>query len=112
MPRYDTSTEITLKGTVEEVKQITGRRNMTGTHLTLKTDKETIDVHLGPSSFVTAKKFEFSAGDQIEVTGSRINFAGTDAILAREVKKADKTLTLRNSQGIPEWSGGRRRFTK
>lgn len=106
---YDPATETTVKGTVEEVKQIPGQRGgASGTHLIVKTDKETLEVHLGPTAFLEKEKFTFAKGDQIEVTGSKVKIGGADALLAREVKKGDKALTLRNAQGIPVWSGGRR----
>jgi DNA/RNA endonuclease YhcR with UshA esterase domain len=106
---YDTATETTVKGTVEEVKQVSGPRGGPGgTHLILKTDKETLEVHLGPTTFLEKEKFTFAKGDQIEVTGSKVKIGAADALLAREVKKGDKTLTLRNAQGIPAWSSGRR----
>jgi hypothetical protein len=109
MPKYNPSTEVTLKGTVEKVTQNASPRGWPGTHLTLKTGTETLDVHVGPSAFLTEKKFEIAAGDQLEVIGSKIKFEGADALLAREIKKGDKSLTLRNAQGIPQWSAGRRR---
>jgi hypothetical protein len=106
---YNPDTETTVKGTVEEVKQVPGRRGASdGTHLILKTDKETLEVHLGPTAFLESQKFTFVKGDQIEVIGSKVKVGGADALLAREVKKGDKTLTLRNAQGVPAWSGGRR----
>jgi hypothetical protein len=107
---YDPATETTVKGTVEEVKQVSGARGgLGGTHLILKTDKETLEVHLGPTAFLEKEKFTFAKGDQIEVTGSKVKIGAADALLARVVKKGDKTLTLRNVQGVPAWSGGRRR---
>lgn len=106
---YNPATEATVKGTVEEVKTITGRRGWNGTHLTLKTEDKTFDVHLGPSSFLKDKGFSFAKGEQIEVTGSKTEFGGSEAIIAREVKKDGKTLVLRNTQGIPQWSRGWRR---
>jgi hypothetical protein len=111
-PRYyNPATETTVKGTVEQVRQVNGGRGWwTGTHLTLKTAKETLDVHIGPSWFLAEKKFSFAKGDQIEVTGSKIKYQGADALIAREVKKGKQVLVLRNAQGIPEWSGGRRRY--
>jgi hypothetical protein len=54
------------------------------------------------------EKFTFAKGDQIEVTGSKVKIGAVDALLAREVKKGDKTLTLRNAQGVSAWSRGRR----
>lgn len=106
---YDPATETTVKGTVAEVNTVTGRHGWNGTHLTLKTNGKSIDVHLGPSSFLKEKGFTFAKGDQIEVTGSKATFADTTTIIAREVKKGGKTLVLRNAQGFPEWSGGWRR---
>ena len=107
MPRYDTSTEITAKGVVESVDSHTGRMGWNGTHLVVKFDAETLPVHVGPSAYVEQKGFSFAQGDQIEVTGSKIKFEGNDVIVAREIKKGDMVLTLRNKQGIPAWSRGR-----
>ena len=109
MPKYNLPTEVTLKGTVEKVTQNASPLGWPGTHLTLKTGTETLDVHVGPSDFLTAKKFEIAAGDQVEVIGSKIKYEGADALLAREIKKGDTSLILRNAQGIPLWSAGRRR---
>lgn len=78
-----------------------------GTHLVVKFDAETLPVHVGPSAYVEQKGFSFAQGDQIEVTGSKIKFEGNDVIVAREIKKGDMVLTLRNKQGIPAWSRGR-----
>ena len=105
---YNPNTEITVKGTVEKVTEI-GRQGWTGTHLTLRTDEQTYDVHVGPSAYVAKSGFTFSAGNQIEVTGSKLKFGGADAIVAREIKKDGKVLTLRDRQGIPRWSRGPRR---
>jgi hypothetical protein len=105
-PGYDTSKEVTLRGSVEAVSQISGRRGWSGTHVTLKTEKETIDVHVGPSWYLTQKQIRFAKGDQIEVTGSRVGFGNTDALIAREVRRGEQTLTLRDAQGIPLWSRG------
>jgi hypothetical protein len=89
---------------VEAVKQMRGTQGDWGsTHLTVKTEKETIDVHVGPSWFLMQSKMSFAKDDRIEVTGSRVKFGTEDALLAREIKKGDQTLTLRNAQGVPVW---------
>jgi hypothetical protein len=105
-PIYNTATEVTLKGSVEAVTQVKGPQSWGSTHVSLKTDKETINVHVGPSWFVAENKMSFAKGDQIEVIGSRVKFGETDALIAREIKKGGETLTLRNAQGFPVWSGG------
>jgi hypothetical protein len=107
-PNYDPKTETKVSGTVADVQQYSRGGWRTGTHLTLKTDSETLDVHVGPSQYVLSKQFSFAKGDQIEVLGSKVRIADADVLIAREITKAGKTLTLRNAQGIPLWSGGRR----
>jgi len=72
IPKYNPATEVTVKGAVEKVTQDTSPMGWPGTHLTLKTDTDTLDVHVGPSAFLTEKKFEIAAGDQVEVIGSKI----------------------------------------
>jgi hypothetical protein len=106
---YNPATVITVTGTVDDVQQVTRGRGWQGTHLTLNTGKETVDVHLGPSSFLADKQFTFAKGDRIEVTGSKVKFGDADALIAREVKKGGKTLVLRDADGIPQWSRGPRR---
>ena len=106
---YDPATETTIKGTVEEVRTVSGRHGWNGIHLMLKAEKKTLDVHLGPESFLKEKGFAFAKGDHVEVVGSKVSYGGGETIIAREVKKDGKTLVLRNAQGIPEWSGGWRR---
>jgi DNA/RNA endonuclease YhcR with UshA esterase domain len=106
---YNPANETTVKGTVAEVRTVTGRRGWNGTHLTLKTADKTFDVHLGPAPFLKEKGFNVAKGDQIEVTGATAEYGGSEALIAREVRKGGKTLVLRDAQGIPKWSRGWRR---
>lgn len=91
-----------------QMGQMKGMEHM-GMHLVVKTESETLTVLIGPSSFVKEKNFTFAKGDQIEVTGSKVKYDDKDAVIARDIKKGDKTLTLRNEKGIPEWSMGHQR---
>lgn len=103
-PVYNPSTETTVKGTVEEVRTVSGRRGWAGAHLTLKSDDKTMDVHVGPSWFLSQNNFTFAKGDEVEVIGSKVTYQKADALVAREIKKGGKTLTLRNADGYPVWS--------
>ncbi len=67
-----------------------------------------LDVHVGPTAWLTEQKFEFAEGDALTIVGSPIKIGDTDAFLAREITKAGKTMTLRNDAGFPLWAGGRR----
>ncbi len=109
MRNYDPSTETTVKGTVEEVKQVAGKHGWNGTHLLLKTETGRLEVHVGPSSYIGEQGFTFAKGDALEVLGSKLKLGTGEALIARQIKKGDKTLLLRNAQGIPEWAGGRQR---
>ncbi len=107
MPNYDPKTETTISGIVDDVQQHAGHHGWTGIHLMVKTDTGTVEVHVGPSAYISQQKFSFAKGDQVQVLGSLVKLNNADALLAREITKDGKTLTLRNAQGIPQWSGGR-----
>ncbi len=80
-----------------------------GIHMNVKTDKETISVHLGPSWYLENQDLKIEPKDKIEVKGSKITFEGKPAIVAAEVRKGDEVLRLRDDAGFPVWSGWRRR---
>lgn len=107
MPRYNPANETTLKGTIEEVRQ-EPHRMMTGIHLVVKTEAGAEMVALGPQSFLDQNKITYAKGDQVEIVGSKSEFNGAPIVVAREIKKGDQTLVLRDSQGVPKWSRGRR----
>jgi len=106
MMRYDGSTETTITGTVEDVLHPQMGR-MNGTHLLVKTETGTIEVHVGPSNFVTNAGFTFAKGDSIQVLGSKKTIDGKEAVIAREVTRDGKTLTLRDKTGRPLWARGK-----
>lgn len=106
---YDPAKVETLSGTVEAIAQVAPMKGMrSAVALTLKTDKETISVHLGPDWYISRLDTKIEKGDTIEVKGARATFFGKPAIIAAEVKKGDNVLVLRDSAGIPVWSGWRR----
>lgn len=107
---YDPATVETLTGTVESVDKVTPMKGMhSGIHLVLKTDKETISIHLGPEWYIERFDTKIEKGDQIEVKGSRVTIGEKPALIAAEVKKGDAALVLRDSAGVPAWAGWRRR---
>ncbi len=109
-PMYDPSTVVTVKGTIEDVKQMPGRNGgMGGTHLVVATDMGKVDVQLGPTAFLEEKGLEPAKGESIEVTGSKIDYEGVETVIARDVKVGDKSVTLRDEKGVPEWPKGKRR---
>jgi hypothetical protein len=111
-PRYDPKTEVTLRGTVEAVTEHAGQGYGTGVHVTLRAKTGTVEVHLGPATFLRESGLELARDDSIEIVGSRVKGDQGEYVIARQVRKGDKTVTLRDSNGVPAWSGrGGRRVT-
>jgi hypothetical protein len=106
---YDPAKTETVSGTVEAVTKVIPMKGMySAVAVTLKTDKETVSIHLGPEWYIVRLDTKIVKGDTIEVKGSRVTFADKPAIIAAEVKKGDNILVLRDSTGIPVWAGWRR----
>jgi hypothetical protein len=106
---YDPATVETIRGEVIGIEKIAPMKGMKrGIHLLLKTEKETIPVHLGPDWFIERQDTKIVKGDTIEVKGSRVTLGGKPANIAAEVKKGESVLVLRDSAGVPVWSGWRR----
>ncbi len=102
-PAYDTAAEFTVKGTVAETKTHESTRGYTDLHLLIATEKGNFEVHVAPIVFVQKKGFEFAKGDAIMVTGARAIVEGATVFVAREIRKGDRTLTVRDFHGRPVW---------
>ena len=103
---YNPKTDETISGEVVSVDKFTPMKGMSyGVHLIVKTDKETISIHLGPAWYIENQDVKIEPKDKIQVTGSRITFDGKPAIIAAEVKKGQEVLRLRDENGFPAWSG-------
>lgn len=120
-PVYNVSTETTVKGTVEEVQQLTSQTadsnkamwancpsGWTGTHVALKTEGGTLTVHVGPSAYLSQKNFTLAKGDKVTITGSKVQSQDLDFLIAKQITKGDQVLTLRDAKGFPLWAGARR----
>lgn len=106
---YIPATVETVAGQVMSIDKATPMKGMSyGIHVMLKTDKETIPVHLGPGWYVERLDTKIDRGDSLEVKGSRITYTGKPAIIAAEVKNGDAVLKLRDDNGYPAWAGWRR----
>jgi hypothetical protein len=106
---YTPATVETVAGQVVSIDKVTPMKGMSyGIHVMLKTDKETIPVHLGPGWYIERLDIKIEKGDSLEVKGARITYNGKPAIIAAEVKTGEATLKLRDDNGYPAWAGWRR----
>jgi hypothetical protein len=100
--KYDPAAETKVKGTVEEFKFVPASGKPTG-YLVVKSGQDTIQIFLGPKSFLDDMGASYKSSDAVEITGCKVKQDGADLILAREVVKGDDTLTLRFKDGKPAW---------
>lgn len=104
--RFNPRTVETLSGKIVKMDLFKPKGMGPGVQIILKTDAETLPVHLGPLLFMMKLKREIAPGDEIEITGSRVDLEGKPVIMASEVKKGDKVLKLRDGNGVPVWGSG------
>lgn len=108
-PVYDPDTVTTLRGTASGVTVVPARGGrMGGVHITLSSEGQAMDVHLGPSWFLDREGVSVSKGDAVEVDGSVIDLNGETFLIARELRTGNKVVKLRDELGVPAWAGGRR----
>jgi len=101
-PKYDPATETTFKGVVDQLKLVPPTGGKPEAYLVLK-DPAAAQVYLCPKRFLDEMEVDFKAGDEIQITGSKIRRDGADLTLAREIVKGGNTLTLRFKDGKPAW---------
>lgn len=99
--KYDKSAEVRVKGLIEDVK-ISADDTV---HLTLKSDKGSLDVIVAPEKFLKEMEITFAKGDSIEVLGSRLTVEGNAVLLAREVTRNGDVILMRDEQGKGVWVG-------
>ena len=105
---FDANTIETVIGDVVKINKIKPMRGMSyGVELVLKTEKETLSIHLGPGWFIDNQDTKIAVKDHLEVKGSRVTIDGKPALLAATVKKGDAVLQLRDDAGFPMWAAWR-----
>ncbi len=109
--QYDVKTVETVVGVVEDVAYVSptrGRGSGPGVHFTLKKGNETLEVVLGPVTWLNEQTEPFEKGDAVTVVGSRITLDGKPALIAKTLTYGDKTIALRDDAGLPKWRGTQR----
>ena len=69
-----------------------------------------VHVHLGPVWYLERQNFELKPGDEVTVKGMcEQEKGGKREVIAYELSKGDYVLSLRDSQGRPNWEAWRKR---
>jgi hypothetical protein len=106
------SNQETMVGQVMSIDTVTPMRGMaSGIKFVLKSEREEIDVHLGPAWFILYQDMSLQVNDKnIEVYGCRTMIEGKPVIMASTLVRRDRILMLRDKDGIPYWCAWRPRF--
>jgi hypothetical protein len=101
---YAPTSEQTMRGWVVETRDfqcpVTGT---VGSHITVKNETGSIEVHLAPASFMKQYEINIRKGDNVTVVGSKIMFEGKGALIAKSVAIGNETYNFRDQSGRPLW---------
>lgn len=103
---YNPQTITTVKGAVESLGTLppSAPRMMSAIRsAVLKTEQGNITVYLCPDWYLNQQKIPLKVGDRLEVTGSKVTMEGQPAIIAKNLKKGDITVSIRDDQGGSLW---------
>lgn len=105
-PKYDLAQEKLILGKVVSAHDrqcpVSGT---VGAHFMMEaTDGKVYEVHLAPAKFTKDFDMVFAPGEKVEVLGDPLVFQEKDAILARQVKHGNETVTFRDKKGNPIWN--------
>jgi|SRR5512133_3076233 hypothetical protein len=103
-PTYDVKTEVKIKGKVDEVKVVGETAKTKVTKLVVKSATESVELTIGPKSFLDDMGVSYTAGDDLEITGSKVKQGDADTVLVRQIVKGNDTLVLRDDKGKPYWN--------
>ena len=94
----------TIEGKVTEVVYLPGATPDSGmVEVRLQSAGQTKLIRLAPSGFLKQRGLLLSEGDTVTVKGFPVAGMEGDLIVATEVHKGDKGLSLRDMRGRPAW---------
>lgn len=103
---------VTLHGTVKSMDHSAPLHGGAGGTITVAENDGTIrTVHLGPTHYVESQKNSVKVGDEVDITGVRINYQNQGVIVAKTVKGPQGECRFRDDQGNPLWTGKGDRMT-
>jgi len=116
---YDVNKLETVEGTVDKIFEITPPKSPNpGVHMVVKTESDSVDIHLGPAWYITNRNNILAIGDSTVAIGDLVKVFGATfegpmnpklklrGMRAAEVWKKDSLVfKLRDKTGKPLWSG-------
>lgn len=100
---WNPATVATVAGTVEAVERVEMGDGWRCVRLRLRTAEGNLQIRVAPDWFLAERKITFTAGEQLEVRGSRVTFSGEPAVVAGEILRAGARIVLRDPAGKATW---------
>lgn len=101
---YDEANQQSVRGWVVETKDFQCPvNNAMGSHITVKNETGSIEVHLAPASFMKQYDIAFTKDQNVTVVGSKITYEGKPALIAKSVAIGRETFNFRDAKGRPLW---------
>lgn len=102
---FDASKIRTVAGTVIRKDKVTSAASpRQGVTLTLRGSAGQTKVFLGPVWYVQNQDWEAGLEDVVEVAGSQVKFGAERLMIATRLRKGERTLHLRRTDGTPYWT--------
>ena len=101
-PEYSRAAETKFMGKVAEVREVGKEGALPGIYLTVTVKADTVKLYVGPKDFVNLFGVTFKVGEEIDVTGAKVQFEGSELILAREIAMGRVTLILSRRERLAE----------
>ena len=102
---FNPETVETFEAEIVRIDRFVPMRGMTeGVELIINLAGEPTPVHLGPSWYLENQDLDIQEGDEVTITGSRLEAEGIPLIIATRIESAEGSLMLRDGMGFPVWS--------
>lgn len=108
--QFDAQKIETVSGEVKKIEKDSTQQPMTQSKtqksmcFSIETDQgRTMKVYGAPEQFLKDRGLELSEGDNVQITGSRAQVKGEEALIASKISKDNKEVIIRSAQGQPMW---------
>lgn len=103
-PSSSTANVQTVEGKIAEVVYLPGATADSGmVEIRLQSGGQTNLIRLAPSGFLKQSGLVLREGDTVNVKGFAVAGMEGDLIVASEVRKGEKSVSLRDTRGQPAW---------
>jgi len=103
--KYVEASRIKLSGVVDDIQQrsLGGTCKAPGVFVVVKANEQNVELQVGPKWFIDELKWTFTKGDQLEITGWKVEKDGSSEVVVRKISRGEWTLEPRDDTGSANW---------